>query len=192
MQRISVWNRSTHIRFLAAACRRSAAILLLVLSSTAPGESQDVSLEYRVKAVYLFNFIKFVDWPDSSGSGPLTICIAEHNPFGRVLADTIRGEAVGDRPLASKLIAAPDSACHVLFLPQGTAAATYLRAARPLPMLTVGEMSGFIRQGGIVNFFLEQERVRFEIDQKAAERAGLRISSHLLRLARDPSRRSQP
>jgi uncharacterized protein DUF4154 len=154
--------------------------------------AKEVSLEYQVKAVYLFNFAKFIEWPAEGQSGPITICIAGQNPFGDVLEETLRGEMVNGRPLAMRVIAVPEPGCHVVFVPQGTSTATYLRAAQGSHTLTVGETPDFIRQGGIISFILESGKVRFQIDSKAAERAELRISSHLLRLARTQDRGTTP
>jgi hypothetical protein len=155
-------------------------------------QAKEVSLEYQVKAVYLFNFAKFIEWPAEAPPGPITICVASQNPFGDVLEETLRGEMVNGRPLAMRVIPGPDPGCHVIFVPQGAAPATYLRAVEGSPTLTVGETPDFISQGGIISFILEGGKVRFQIDSKAAERADLRISSHLLRLARTPDRRGTP
>jgi hypothetical protein len=157
------------------------ALLALLLASVA--QAQD-SLEYQVKAVYLFNFVKFVSWPPAPASAPITICVAERNPFGESLQEAIRGEVVGDRRLEARVVAEPQPGCSVVFIPQGTDAKPYLEAARGSHTLTVGEERGFIGRGGIVNFILDGGSVRFEIDAAAAERAKLRISSHLMRLAR--------
>ena len=159
-------------------------VLVLPFLAGARVHPQEISFEYQVKAVYLFNFVKFVEWPSRADPGPLTICVAGRNPFGDVLQETLRGEEVNARPVTARVIREPESGCHVLFVPHGAATSEYLRAARGSATLTVGESPGFIRQGGIINFILEEGKVRFEIDPKAAERANLRISSHLLRLAR--------
>jgi hypothetical protein len=165
-------------------------ILGLSLPLAVPAHSMEVSLEYQVKAAYLFNFAKFIEWPSEARSGPLTICVAGENPFGDILTETVRGEVVQERSLAARLISNPEPGCHIVFVPQRTDSAAYLQAARSSPTLTVGEAPDFISHGGIINFILEQGKVRFQIDSKAAERAELRISSHLLRLARVPDRRS--
>jgi hypothetical protein len=162
--------------------------VVLLLSATVVLPAQDVSLEHQVKAAYLFNFVKFIEWPPTAAPGPITICLASRNPFGDILAQTLSGETVGGRPLASRVIHTPEPGCHVVFIPEGVAATPYLRAARDSPTLTVGEASGFIAQGGIVNFILEDDSVRFQISPRAAESAALRISSHLLRLGRTPDR----
>lgn len=170
---------------------RFAAALLLV-ASTAAWEIEaaaraqtEVPLEYQVKAVYLFNFTRFVEWPDSGApAAPLTICVAATNPFGPALAETLRGEQVNGRPLEARVVVNQAAGCDVLFVPRGVAHDTYLRAARGRPVLTVGESPGFLAGGGMVNFVLEDGKVRFEIDANAAAGAKLRISSRLLRLAR--------
>ncbi len=163
---------------------RPAALLAAILC-TAQAFGQDASLEYQVKAAYLFNFTKFVEWPAAAlpDGEPLTICVAGENPFGPTLDATIRGESVNGRPLQARA-AQPPAGCHVVFVPRGVDAAAALRPFRSLPALTVGESDGFLRRGGMINFVIDDGRVRFEINQEAAERAHVRISSRLLRLAR--------
>jgi hypothetical protein len=169
--------------------KRLFAVLVLLTASGGVLHPQEVSLEYRVKAAYLYNFLRFVEWPVEPPSDPLTICVAGgRNPFGDVLEETIRGESVGGRPVTARVIRQPDDGCHVVFVPEGAAAGAYIRAADARPTLTVGESPDFIRMGGIVNFIREGTNVRFEIDPMTAERAGLRISSRLLQLARIPER----
>jgi hypothetical protein len=159
-------------------------IASIVLFVTTTATSQNASLEYQVKAAYLFNFTKFVEWPDDAlpDGAPLTICVAAPSPFGAALGDTIRDELVDGRALAMRVVRDP-AGCHVLFVPKGVAAAPLLRDARTRPILTVGEADDFLRQGGIVDFVMQDGKVRFAISQDAASRAQLRISSRLLRLA---------
>ena len=165
--------------------RVALALVLSLLPSAIPW-AQEVPLEYRVKAAFLFNFAKFVEWPAAADAGPLQICVAGRNVFGEALVETVRGENINGRPLAIRVILEPEPGCHIIFVPRGAATTAYLRAARGTPSLTVGEMPDFISMGGMVNFTFEGTSVRFEIDSEAAERAGLRISSRLLRLARSP------
>jgi hypothetical protein len=159
------------------------AVLLLAVAAQSRPAAQDVSTEYRVKAAFLYNFVKFVEWPSRTEPGPIVICVAGRNPFGSILDDTIRGETVRGRTLAARVILEPDPGCHVTFVPTGASTA-YLRAARGTPTLTVGESPDFIQQGGLIRFYLDGGTVRFEINRDGAERSGVRISSRLLQLAR--------
>lgn len=160
------------------------ALLLCAALASATVRAQDKPLEHSLKAVYLFNFVKFVRWPPSAGSGPITICVAERNPFGEALDEAIRDETVDQRRLVARIISKPQPGCDVLFIPAGAGAKPYLQAARGSATLTVGEEPDFLEQGGMINFIIDGGSVRFEINSAAAERAQLRISAHLLRLAR--------
>jgi len=170
------------------------ATLLLVLLSAVPGSAQ--APEYDVKAAFLFNFVKFVEWPADAFAGeraPVTICVFGKDPFGRVLDSVIQGERLGERSL---VVRRPDrldglDACHVLFVSpsEKDRMTEVLARVEGEPVLTVGDTDGFLRAGGVVNFKLEGTKVRFVIDQGAAERSGLRISSKLLRLAMTPGGR---
>jgi hypothetical protein len=158
-----------------------AVLSIAASAAAAQDESREVAAEYRLKAAYLFNFTKFVEWPQDSAAGPLTVCIASQNPFGTVLVDAIRHERVNGRPLDVRVVR-QTAGCDVVFIPRGVAYEPYLRAARGRPVLTVGEAPQFLDDGGIINFVVEEGRVRFEINRDAAAQANLTISSHLLRL----------
>jgi hypothetical protein len=166
--------------------------------ATAGGQAaagaQNVSLEYQVKAAYLFNFAKFVEWPASAfaGQSPLTICVAGSNPFGAALGDLVKGETVHGRPIVARVVDGAGSLCHVLFVPRGEQLASFVRSGSKAPVLTVGETADFLEQGGIVSFVLEEGRVRFEMSPEAANRHGLMISSRLLRLARVRDSEARP
>ena len=162
--------------------RRFVALVALLLTGL-PVPAQEVSLENRVKASYLYNFVKYVEWPPSARTGPITLCIAGRNPFGTVLDEILRDETVDGRTLTSRIILEPEAGCHVLFIPDGSAAAVYLRAARGTPTLTVGETSDFLARGGIISLVTEGRYVRFAISAEAAEQAQLQVSSRLLQLA---------
>jgi len=173
---------------------RRSLVALLLCTATAWASAQDVPLEYRVKAAYLFNFTKFVDWPVTAtgGRNSFSICLAGRNPFGPTLSATLVGETVAGLPLASRVVGASEaSSCQVLFVPRGVAAAPYLRGIGAAPVLTVGESPGFLAQGGAINFVLDGGRVRFEINQAAAERSQLRVSSRLLQLGRGNDSRGE-
>jgi hypothetical protein len=160
--------------------------LALVFAGLVSAAAQEVSLEYRVKAAYLFNLTRFVDWPASAFANEpsFTVCVAETNPFGPVLSSTLAGETASGRAFASRVVGGDAASCHILFIPRGVSPTPYLRRLGAAPVLTVGESPKFINQGGMVNFVLEDGRVRFEVNPQAAAKSQLKISSRLLQLAR--------
>jgi hypothetical protein len=159
----------------------------VILAVTASAQAVD---EYQVKAAFLFNFAKFVEWPPltfKTDRDPVRICVLGEDPFGSVLRDVVGGKTVLGRPLVVTDVADTNQAseCHILFI--GSSERKRLRSIfatlRTIGILTVGEIDGFASQGGIVNFKVEDNRVRLEINQEAAELAKLRISSKVLNLA---------
>jgi len=148
------------------------------------------SLEYEVKAAFLYNFVQFVEWPaDTLPAGePFRLCLAGENPFGGVLERTVAGEQAAGRPIAVEVLAADGapSRCQVLFVPRSQASRTaaLLRATGAAAVLTVGESPRFLEVGGLINFVVEGGHVRFDINAEAAAARDLRISSKLLRVAR--------
>jgi hypothetical protein len=168
---------------------RSAYLLLLGVTLALTASAQTVD-EYQVKAAFLFNFAKFVEWPPltfKTDRDPVRICILGQDPFGSVLKDAVGGKTVLGRPFVVTEVADTNQAavCQILFI--GSSERKRLRsifaALRTMGILTVGETDGFASQGGIVNFKLEDNRVRLEINQEAAGTARLRISSQVLNLA---------
>jgi hypothetical protein len=168
------------------------AVLAGVLSLVVPGVAwsegpleQNPVGEAQVKAAVLFNIAKFVQWPGRTDS-PLTIGIVGDDAFADVVATTVKGERINSRELVTRRLATGDdpAGCHVLFVGAIPArdAAEVLHRARG-PVLTVGESVRFLRDGGMVRFYVENKKIRFEISQKNAEAAGLKVSSQLLTLA---------
>jgi hypothetical protein len=145
--------------------------------------AQDVSREYRVKAAYLYNFVKYVEWPDTA-KGRILICVAGQNPFGTELESLIRNERVHGVPLATEVIIESRTDCDVLFTPSTSNIPVYLKAVAGLPTLTIGETPRFVQQGGMIGFYADGGNIRFEINPTAVARGQLRISSRLLQLAR--------
>lgn len=170
---------------------RHALIALSISVTVAAAQAPEQSLEYQVQAAYLYNFVKFVEWPAGTLGAAITVCTAGNTPVAAALEQIVRDEVISGHRLAVRQIEAPQPACNVLFVPHDVGAGEYLRTARTAPVLTVGESPDFIAQGGIINFVRDAGMMRFEIDQEAARRARLQISSRLLRLARTPVRAVQ-
>lgn len=163
------------------------ALLLMVGPGMGLAESP-ISLEYKVKGAVLLNFAKFVKWPAeafASTNTPVTIGIVGENPFGDFLNQLVAGETIGSRPIVVKRLGATDdlSPCQVLFIPESTPAADVLKRAGP-GVLTVGESDDFMEDGGTIHLLIQDNKVRFEVNMEAAERAHLTISSQLLKLAK--------
>jgi len=146
--------------------------------------------EYQVKAFFLYNFARYVEWPSQSFKAvndPIVICILGQNPFGSALDQAITGKVVEGRPFVVRRISdiPPGSNCHILFV-NSSEPKRFRSMAGSLKgsgVLTVGETPGFTADGGVINFKLEDGKVRFEIDVDAAAREHLHISSKLLSLA---------
>jgi len=179
-----------------------AATLCLVLAAgPAPAQKPpNGSLEYAVKAAFLYNFAKFVEWPDSPAAPPstLTLCVLGTDPFGEALETAVLDKTVRSRTLSVRRLQGLEDLgpCPILFIASSEVGRLpqILERLRGAPVLTVGESDGFARAGGMIGFFLEENRVRFEVNLGAAEAAGLRISSRLLGVAkvvaaRDPGER---
>ena len=167
--------------------------LLAALGTLAPigraGDNQG-QVEYEVKAAFLFNFAKFVQWPPEamSNGGSMRLCILGRDPFGSLLESGLSGKAIGEKPI--EIGRSSDvrqlEGCQVVFISSSerSQAAAILETLSTRPILTVSEMPGFAELGGMVNFYIDDHRIRFEINPKSAARSGLRISSQLLKLAR--------
>jgi hypothetical protein len=164
-------------------------VCFLALAMTAAAQSR--APEYQVKAAFLYNFAKFVEWPSPSFPGPSTpfrICVLGRNPFGDALTNIVQGKSISGHAILSLQVQSPAEArsCHVLFLSHSDPETLRQSLDRlpDLPVLTVGESADFLPLGGMINFVLEQDRVRFEINLAAAERHHLKLSSKLLAVAR--------
>ncbi len=147
--------------------------------------------EYQVKAAFLYNFAKFVEWPPSGfsdASAPLRICVYGQNPFGQELRNITNEKSVNGRKLQVDEVVDLQvaRACHILFIASSEKAQLnrIFEGMRGADVLTVGDTKGFAELGGIINFVLENNRVQFEVNHKAAEAAGLKISSKLLNIAK--------
>jgi hypothetical protein len=166
-----------------------AAVCVLMFSPDLAAEDSKPS-EYQVKAAYLYNFGRFVEWPSKSTSSKgnaFTICVLGQDPFGPALEATLAHETIdGANVVAKRVSKAQDAGgCRILFISAAEEGSLreIMAALDKLTVLTVSDMSQFTRRGGMIQFSLEGNRVRFEVNLTAAERAGLVLSSQLLKLA---------
>jgi uncharacterized protein DUF4154 len=160
----------------------------LVLGVCPPRVSAQRPLEAQVKAVFLYNFTKYVDWPSGSqgSSATIRLCVPANPAFLDVLREVVRDEVVNGRPLNAMGLDGLDAAreCDILYVGEaGTPDATaWINAVRGRQTLTVGE--GRLVDGLVIAFVRDQDRLRFDINRAAASKQNLSISSRLLGLAR--------
>src|SRR6266550_3555330 len=139
------------------------------------GESPPPS-EYQVNAAFLYNFVKFVEWPSTPGepSAPIELCILGQDPFDGELQRVVNGKSVNGRPLAVRRISDKSAApsCRILFVSASEAGhvAEIINAVKDSSVLTVSEISRFADRGGMINFLMDGQRVRFQINPVAAAR----------------------
>jgi hypothetical protein len=146
--------------------------------------------EYQVKAAYLYNFGRFVKWPAGVAAGKgdsFPVCVLGGDPFGPILDSTLAGEALEGKPVAIRRIAKEQDAadCRILFVSSTEEhhLKEILAAIEQAGVLTVSDIPGFSRRGGMIQFVMEGDRVRFEINLATAESAKLVLSSELLKVA---------
>lgn len=162
-----------------------------LLAGVAPGVcAEPVYTEYQVKALFLVNFSKYVSWPAeafSDNAAAITVGVLGEDKFGEHLAKAVEGRTVSGRALAIRFVKNEEdlAACQILFVSasEKKRLVEILAKVKTRPVLTVGEIEEFLRQGGIINFIKKDGKVRLEIDLDAARRAGLQISSKLLAVA---------
>lgn len=170
--------------------RATRAALALAIVCPAAAASAQPTIENDVKATFLYNFIKFVEWPaaPSPSTAPFRLCVLADPEFTRAVDRTIAGESVEGRHLERVEPQSVDelSTCAILYVGREHVdrSARLLAAARDLPVLTVGDGAQFVERGGAIGFVLENNRVRFDVSARAVQRSGLKVSSKLLRVAR--------
>jgi hypothetical protein len=147
------------------------------------------NVEYSVKAVFLLNFARFVEWPPAafaSEESPMELCVLGKDPFGRLLDDVAQGETVEGRRLVIRRISAPPAAktCQILYVDPEWKDLPKVLSALGHGFLTVSEGPGFLRDGGMISFVIDNRRVRFDINSTVPGSAGLKVSSKLLNVAR--------
>ena len=175
---------------------RGLSAVWLVASAVALADLRDLPAqptsagEYQLKAVFLFNFAQFVEWPPQAfpdRQAPLVIGVLGEDPFGAYLDETVRDEKVNNRPLAVQRYRRVEEikSCHVLFISRSETdrLEQILAGLKGRSILTVGDAEGFAQQGGMIRFVNEKNKIRLRINLDAAKAAKLTISSKLLRPA---------
>lgn len=162
-------------------------LLFACLASGARGA--DATNEYAIKAAFLYNFTKFIEWPAghfAAETSPIVIGVLGRNPFGSDLENIVRNRKVNGHPLVVRSIESVATKTDILFIPadeESRLQETTLASLQTEATVTVGETPQFLNLGGTIAFTLSGGKIRFEINQAAADQAGTRVSAHLLQLA---------
>ena len=165
-------------------------LLGLLLTPVASRAQEAQPSEYQVKAAFIFNFAKFVEWPPevfTNASSPIVIGILGDNPFGNDFEQTIFNKRINEHPVQVKEFREPKETtnCHILFVSSSEKKRLpeILEALGRASVLTVGETEGFSEAGGVINFIKVSNKIRFQINEPAAKKSKLKVSSKLLNLA---------
>jgi hypothetical protein len=155
----------------------------------------EAALEYRVKAAFLYNFAKFVTWPGTAFPEPaasVVFCLVGDDPFGDLLESTTKDRKVEGRSIEIRrlVLDAGLAGCHLVFVSgvDSARAARVLQQATAARALAIGESEDFLARGGMIRLLVEDGKVRFDVNTKATDTVGLKVSSQLLKLARDVER----
>ncbi|MBI1767299.1 MAG: YfiR family protein [Bacteroidetes bacterium] len=162
-------------------------VSLLACSTILFSAQTQIAREYQIKAVFLFNFAQFVEWPTTSfqETNAIVIGVLGDDPFGTYLDEAVRGEEVNGHPLVVQRYRHINDikACHILFINAAETRQQVLASLKPKSILTVSDADNFTKQGGMILFFTENKKTRIRINLNATKDANLTISSKLLRLA---------
>jgi hypothetical protein len=152
------------------------------------GGASDPVDEHRIKAAFVVNFLKFVDWPAEQADAPLAVVVIGPDPILAALHNAIEGQTVAGRSIVVSATAGPDvpPEANAVFIARAARAAVpgIVRAVEGRGVLTIGDTEGFGQAGVVLNLYVSDDRVRFEANTAAAARAAVRVSSQLLRIAR--------
>jgi hypothetical protein len=177
------------------------AAAMAVILITAPGLRAQNSkpTDFQVKAAYLYNFGRFVQWPANSAaanSNSFTICILGQDPFGPILDATLAGQTIANKSVVARHISSSQESanCQILFLSssEDSRLNKIIESLDKAAVLTVSDMPQFSQRGGMIQFVLEGNRVRFEVNLTASQNAGLALSSELLKVATAVRRNAPP
>ena len=163
-------------------------LVLVILLSTVISWSQSAGpTELQVKAAYLYNFGKFVTWQTDHAPDTLQICLLGKDPFGAVLDSTVAGERIAGRTITVRRLARVQDAgpCSILFISASEEGklGSVLASTQSLSLLTISDIPHFVEKGGMIGFVKQDDRIRFEVNRKAAEESHLALSSELLKVA---------
>ena len=166
-------------------------LTFLLFASPEASAQEDKPTEYRVKGVYIYNFGKFVQWPAGTAPGGaengFPICVLGPDPFGATLDEIVKGESIEGQPLVTRRIDRVESTdgCRILFISAMSKERLImtLQTLQSKPVLTVSDMPDFCNHGGMIQFVMQADKVRFEVNLPPAEKAGLTLSSQLLKVA---------
>lgn len=160
----------------------------MILTTVVRGQT---ATEYELKAAFLYNFTKFVEWPGESfpaSDSPLRLCVLGDDPFGSELSQVTEGKVVGGHPVQVAVLDNWHHArdCQLVFITSSelTPLRDILHGLRGTSALTVGDSNSFAKEGGMIRLLIEGGRMRFEVNLRAASEAHLKISSKLLSLAK--------
>jgi uncharacterized protein DUF4154 len=172
----------------ARAWKGALALILAWIVIPASGGAQTQFLELRVEAAFLYNFAKFVEWPqDAPGSAPITFCVLGDESLYGALAESLASKRIDGRPLVARQIAQPQEGlgCQIAFIgwAEKKRLAGVLDVLVGSPVLTVADFEPFAHRGGMIQLIKEGNKFRFAINVDAAKRHGFHISSKLLQLA---------
>jgi hypothetical protein len=169
---------------------RTMAVVVWLLSAGPSALGQQKPSEYQVEAAYLYNFGRFVEWPakgTTAQTSSFTICVLGKDPFGRALDATLAGETIGNQRVAARRISSPKMStdCQILFISSSEANQLnkIIETLDKTAVLTVSDIPQFSQHRGMIQLVLEGSRIRFEVNLTATQRAGLTLSSELLKVA---------
>lgn len=174
-------------------------MLFLMLASAGRsfgGDPQTLS-EYQIKAGFFFNFTRFVEWPETAfvtATSPILVCVAGETPLTDLVIDVAVGKIVNGRAVSIRPVKPSDDLrrCNLLFISgaEDRRAAGILAGLKKTSTLTVGETPGFVQAGGMINFSIQENKVKLELNLDATTRAGLKVNSKLIAVSRLVSRDS--
>jgi len=174
-------------------------VMLVLLQTPALQAQQPKASEYQVKATYLYNFSRFVQWPANVAAAQgdsFPICVIGLDPFGTALDAILTGETIDGKNVVAKRVAKPQDAlnCRVLYISpsEDSRLKEILAGVDKAGVLTVSDIPQFSRRGGMIQFVMDGNKIRFEVNLTSAQDAGLTLSSDLLKVATAVRKLSQP